>query len=395
MRHRSRHLNPQTTRHSRNIASADREQPDWPALLPDIARMLLGEPPRIEAGGDTWRYNTHGSLAVHVGGEACGTWHLFDGGKSGGVLGLVEHVNGCDKAGALRWLVDNRLIPPTSGAAAPAARRPAPPPKPPATLAPAPKPSRTAPVAAAIIAASVPADDTPARVYLASRWTWPPTGIGPNLPAAVRWCPARAVPDRAGLPAEAAGAVVFVLRRYDVQEDETPAVSLEALTTGGRPLVPRWRRTFGTRTGRVLDVPVAAGGAVVLVEGETDALAVALTLRAGAVRSVGGTAGYRPAAAADDDARPVVLLPDADHAGAAAVTRLLADLPGRVVRLAWPLPPTGDPSAWLAAWLSERAGIREYDNGGMTRRKADRAAWCDLFRAVERGDTILCDPEAP
>ena len=39
---------------------------DFAALLPDAARLLRGEPTRIEAGGDTWRYGSHGSLAVHV-----------------------------------------------------------------------------------------------------------------------------------------------------------------------------------------------------------------------------------------------------------------------------------------------------------------------------------------
>ena len=188
-----------------------------------------------------------------------------------------------------------------------------------------PKPSKTAPLAAAILAASVPADNTPARAYLAQRWTWPPLGIGPDLPASVCWCSVADVPPRCGLPTDSAGVVVYVFRRPD--DDDAPAVALEAVTSAGRLPSPRWRRTYGSRTGRVFEVPVAAGGAVVLVEGERDALA--LTLTAGVVRAVGGTAGYRPTAAADRAARAVVLVPDADHAGTAAVTRLLAGLPGR------------------------------------------------------------------
>ena len=47
---------------------------DFAALLPDVARLLLGDPPRIEAGGATWRYRGRGSLAVHVGGARAGTW---------------------------------------------------------------------------------------------------------------------------------------------------------------------------------------------------------------------------------------------------------------------------------------------------------------------------------
>ena len=73
---------------------------DFAALLPDVARRLLGDPPRI--GADEWRYRTRGSLAVH---PARGTWHDFE-------------------AGALAWLVDARLIDPPAGpGACPAARR--------------------------------------------------------------------------------------------------------------------------------------------------------------------------------------------------------------------------------------------------------------------------------
>ena len=126
---------------------------------------------------------------------------------------------------------------------------------------------------------------------------------------------------------------------------------------------------------------------MVLVEGEADALALAVTGAGGVVRAVLGTAGYRAEAATDHERRPVVVVPDADHAGAAAVTKLLAaDLGGRSVRLApWPAPPSGDPAEWLAEWLAERAAIREYD-GGLPRIEADRAAWRDLLAAVDRGD---------
>ena len=175
-----------------------------------------------------------------------------------------------------------------------------------------------------------------------------------------------------------------------MRQDESPAVSLEAVTGAGESLTPRWRRTFGIRTGRVFEVPVAAGGNLVLVEGERDALAVAVTLRAGCVRSVGGAAGYRPTVAVDPADRPVVLMPDADHAGVAAVTRLLVPgaLPGRTVHVV--RADAGDPADWLAAWLSERAGIRESD-GGADRETATAGAWRDLFRAVERGDPILTE----
>ena len=183
---------------------------DFAALLPDVARRLFGEPPRIEASGATWRYRTHGSLAVHVGGAHAGTWRDHQAGAGGGVLALIEHEVQTDKAGALAWLVDARLIAPPAGAdarpaapARPAAARvsapirpesaesgPAAPGSPPESSVRRPDGAGAAPtaaVAAAILAAAVPADDTPARVYLADRGTWP--ADGPPLPAAVRWLP--------------------------------------------------------------------------------------------------------------------------------------------------------------------------------------------------------------
>ena len=327
---------------------------------------------------------------VHVGGDRRGTWHDFEDGGHGGTLALVQHVKHPDKADALRWLEAEGLIEPLKGARSPRRR----PPVPSLLMAPppetAPKRSKTAPLAAAILAAAVDADDTPARAYLAARWTWPPVGVGPHLPPAVRWCTARDVSPSVRLPTAAAGLLVYRFGRADMRHDEAPAASVEVVTAAGEPLTPRWRRTFGVRTGRVFEVPVAVGGNLALVEGERDALAVALTLRAGCVRSVGGTAGYRPSAAVDPADRPVVLMPDADHAGVAAVTRLLVPsaLPGRTVRVV--RADAGDPADWLAAWLCERAGIREND-GGADRETATADAWRDLFRAVERGDPILTD----
>ena len=75
-----------------------------------MARRLLGDPPR--ATDAEWRYGSHGSLSVH---PARGTWHDFEADAGGGALALIEHVNGCDKAGALQWLVAARLIAPPAG----------------------------------------------------------------------------------------------------------------------------------------------------------------------------------------------------------------------------------------------------------------------------------------
>ena len=82
-------------------------------MLPDVARRLLADRPCRELGGDL-RYGSRGSLVVHP----HGTWHDFEAGAGGGTLALVEHVLQTDRAGA-------------------------------------------ADVAAAILAAAVPADDSP------------------------------------------------------------------------------------------------------------------------------------------------------------------------------------------------------------------------------------------
>ena len=53
---------------------------DWPALMPDVARALLGEPNARLSTARELRYGTHGSLAVHVGGERAGTWRDHEAG---------------------------------------------------------------------------------------------------------------------------------------------------------------------------------------------------------------------------------------------------------------------------------------------------------------------------
>ena len=293
---------------------------DFAALLPDVARRLLGDPPR--ATDAEWRYGSHGSLSVH---PARGTWHDFEADAGGGVLDLIEHLQQTDKAGALAWLVDARLIAAPAGADAPPAapRRPAaarvsapnrpataesgpaapgslpesalrrpvsdprgpggtwtrPESAAPALAPPAPKPAPTAAVAAAILAAAVPADDTPARRYLDRRGTWPMNG--PPLPAAVRWLPPsawehlptwpgpdgrprRLTPPADGIrslrpdapPVPACGAVVFELARPGCAPD---AATVEAVTAAGARPAERWRRTVGAAAGRILEVASPPG----------------------------------------------------------------------------------------------------------------------------------------
>ena len=399
---------------------------DWPALLPDVARRLRGEPERIEAGGATWRYGSHGSLAVHVGGAARGTWHDFEAATGGGTLALIEHLQQTDKAGALRWLVDARLIAAPAGPDAPPAapRRPggASTPPAPALAAPTPKPAPTADVAAAILAAAVPADDTPARAYLAARGTWP--ADGPPLPAAVRWLPPsawehlptwsgddgrprRLTPPRDGVrslrpdapPVPRCGAVVFELARPGCAPDAT---TVEAVTSAGARPAERWRRTVGAAAGRILEVAAPPGdgwpdaGAaplvVALVEGEADALALArMRLPGVVVRAAGGTSGMIGGAALVRDlpaATAACLVSDGDPPGRAAVTALHAALhdAGRTCYAAVLRGADldevlrGADDADLRDRHAERAAILELD-GGLSRPAATARA---LARMIER-----------
>ena len=85
------------------VAQAEAEAvTDWPGIIGPVAEALLGEP--TKRARDEWRYRTRGSLAVHVSGERAGTWRDWEADTGGGVLALVEHERGCDKAAALDWL---------------------------------------------------------------------------------------------------------------------------------------------------------------------------------------------------------------------------------------------------------------------------------------------------
>ena len=403
---------------------------NWPTLLPDVARRLLADRPCREHGGEL-RYGTRGSLVVH---PQAGTWHDFEAGAGGGTLALVEHVLQTDRAGALQWLVDAGLIDPPAGPdARPAApQRPAgtstPAPVPaPVVAPPAPKPNAMADVAAAILAAAVPADDTPARVYLAARGTWPLAG--PPLPAAVRWLPPgawehlptwpgrdgrprRLTPPRDGVtsllpgapPVPACGAVVFELARPGCAPD---AVELEAVTAGGRRPAERWRRAPGNdATGRTFEVaaptgdpwpdPHAAPLVVAIVEGPADALALArLRLPGVLVRGAAGTGGMRAGGAdlvADlPAATAACLVSDGDPPGRDAVTKLHAELHAAdrtcyaAVLIGGDLDELlrGADDADLADRHAERAAILEHD-GGLGRPAATARALARLLETLRR-----------
>ena len=84
---------------------------DFAALMPDVARVLLGEPnPRLSTAREL-RYGRHGSLAVHVGGPHAGTWRDHEADAGGGVLALVVREAGArDNREAMAWLRDAGFI---------------------------------------------------------------------------------------------------------------------------------------------------------------------------------------------------------------------------------------------------------------------------------------------
>ena len=248
-------------------------------------------------------------------------------------------------------------------------------------------------------ARAVPADPTPGRLYLALRSAWTPAGIGPELPATVRWLTREAVPghDAAakwhGLPDGAVGALAFAWRRPGDADPDPRAVSFEALDAAGRRLAPRWRRTTGTRTGAAFEARAPASDAdpVHVAEGEADALALVLApwRGPGGVYAAGGTPGLRtdPERFTALSGGPVVLHADGKPQGAAAASYAKARIQAtgrecRIERYA-PRGEDGDPAAALAGWIGERAAILEFD-GGATRDDADRGAWHHLLRGMER-----------
>ena len=252
-------------------------------------------------------------------------------------------------------------------------------------------------VLARVWARSVPADDQLARVYLARRFAWPPRGIGPDLPATVRWLAREAAPgsDRAakwyGLPDGAAGALVFAWRDTNNPDPAPRAVSLVAVSTTGER-VPWFgdpaRKVYmlGARGGLAFEARSASGGAgdvVNVAEGEADTLALVLSpwCARGAVYAVGGTAGKGIAPALGSD--PVVVHADGDGPGRAAALASAdaVEAASRECRVEWYR--DGDPADELKRWLMERSAIRELD-GGATREDADRGAWHDLMRGIGR-----------
>ena len=75
---------------------------DWVAIMPQVARQLLGEPNRrLSRAGRELRYGAKGSLSVDL---RKAVWCDFEGGSAGGVLDLVRREHGGSRTDAVRWL---------------------------------------------------------------------------------------------------------------------------------------------------------------------------------------------------------------------------------------------------------------------------------------------------
>ena len=234
--------------------------------------------------------------------------------------------------------------------------------------------------------ATGPADNTPARIYLARRWVWPPAGVGPDLPASVRWLPREAAPpkdeaaDWYGIPRlpSAVGAVCFAF--HSLTTGELTGVSLEALDSNGQrtPYTykaqhkKRWRKSVGLKTGAMFTVG-ESGAPLVLCEGEVTALACIWLYPSSIVWATGGTAGL--AAFLPVGEQPIVIAADGDAGGRTAALTAAHRLreAGRAVQIIWSR--SGQDAAdELAVDMQERAAQLE-DNNGWTPDQAARAVW--------------------
>ena len=62
----------------------------FPQVIGTVAKRLMGDPNPDLSSRETWRYGTHGSLAVEVAGEKAGTWFDHETKTGGGVVDLLK-----------------------------------------------------------------------------------------------------------------------------------------------------------------------------------------------------------------------------------------------------------------------------------------------------------------
>ena len=301
---------------------------DWPALMPDVARALLGEPNARLSTARELRYGTHGSLAVHVGGEHSGTWRDHEADAGGGVLALVMRETGArNKREAMAWLRDAGLLDGAGGRRAdnelagrdaPSKGRCAP--------APSSKPRDTTGAARRVWDATRPLADTIAERYLHAR------GVGHVAVApSLRFSPALTHPKAPGrFPCLVAGvqdAHGGFLAGHRNYLDRSGA---------GKANVEPARASLGSTAGGAVRLGEPEHGRLLVGEGiETTAAAMALFDLPGWAAI--GTGGLR-AIELPEHVRDVVIAADRDAGGlqaAAALARRL-EAEGRDVEIRRP-----------------------------------------------------------
>ena len=218
-------------------------------------------------------------------------------------------------------------------------------------------------VSVAAYGASVAAYGTPAAGYLDRRGVWPESRSD-ELPASVRWLPARLAPteirgslaDYLAHPDAVAGLAMYV---YRTREGELTCAKFEAISAAGQRLNGRdgaaWKRNYGKVEGGLFVPLDTDGGDWHLTEGEADALAVASTLETGRVVCAAGTAGWKLSTCDDARGRRIVLHPDNDYAGLNKARRLHESLVAASVDVAVMLSRV-DPAADRAERIHETNG---------------------------------------
>jgi len=82
---------------------------DVAALMPQVARLLRGEPNKALSSQTELRYGSHGSLSISL---PKGTWYDHEEDRGGGVLDLIARETGRErKSDCLAWLRENGIEP--------------------------------------------------------------------------------------------------------------------------------------------------------------------------------------------------------------------------------------------------------------------------------------------
>ncbi len=259
---------------------------DWPRLMREAVLSVLGEPAKCHRG--EWRYRSHGSLVVHIGGPRAGRWWDFESGAGGGVLDFLEQFAGLDRAQALAWLPGRPALLPRRRTSHPT------------------RPDTDArhrfDLARSQWASSKPiptSPDHPARRWLARRKLWWPSL---PLPPSVRWLDARGTHT-------GAGSIIVLAAPPSAWADVWPqlplpvGVQLVHLDAGGQPALDRplesgglQKRTYGLVWGAALIIgnPLLEEALTParVAEGLADTLALA-SRHEGPVICAFGTSGLR------------------------------------------------------------------------------------------------------